>query len=77
MRVRARVHLKASEVSLNNLVVGFVPLAIRPSIHSPLCLASGDAAAIPSQEVIERAETGDSVYEDKDRQREKARQTAE
>lgn len=47
MRSRARVHLKASEVSLNNLVVGFVPLAIRPSIPSPLCLASGDAAAVP------------------------------
>lgn len=47
MRLRARVRLKASEVSLNNLAVGFVPLAIRPSIHGPLCLASGDVAAIP------------------------------
>lgn len=54
---------KRSEVSLNNLVFGFVPLAIHPSIHSPLCLASGNAWAIPSasQGVIERAETGDRI----------------
>ena len=38
---------KRSEVSLNNLAVGFVPLAIHPSIRSLLCLASGNAAAIP------------------------------
>ena len=36
-----------SEVSLNNLVAGFVPLAIHPSIHSSLCLASGNVEAIP------------------------------
>lgn len=47
MRLRPWLRLKASEVSLNNLAVGFVPLAIRPSIHSPLYFASGDAAAIP------------------------------
>lgn len=46
MRLRVCVRFKASEVSLNNLVAGFVPLAIRPSIHSPLCLASGNVAAI-------------------------------
>lgn len=36
-----------SEVSLNNLAVGFVPLAIHPSIRSSLCFASGNVEAIP------------------------------
>lgn len=41
------VCVSRSEVSLNNLAAGFVPLAINQSIHSPLCLASGNVEAIP------------------------------